>query len=166
VAFGQAVTHDLTKVRIGFSPAAIGARDFQDAPDDPLCQKIAETGDTTIYYLPCTAGTTVNGDGTTTLRLNDDSRYTFVDGTASDARWAPLPLSTEMRASCPLSQAPERTTNERTDCQRAECCFASRSSRHRKSVRRARRSPAAGVSSVVRETLAGGRERERPGFCN
>lgn len=109
VAFGQAVTHDLTKVRIGFSPAAIGARDFQYAPDDPLCQMLAETSATTIYYLPCTGVTTANGDGTTTIRLNDDSRYTFVDGTS----WTyfrgpfeitvPSSMSVHRRSSFPLA---------------------------------------------------------------
>jgi hypothetical protein len=48
----------------------------------------------------------------------------------------------------PLSQASERTTNEHTDRPRAECCFPSRSSRHRKSVRRGRCSSQAVVSSA------------------
>jgi hypothetical protein len=80
VAFAQALTHDLTKVRIGFSPAAITDPDFQLAATDPLCQKIAETSPTTIYYFPCTAASTVNADATVTVSLADATRYTFVDG--------------------------------------------------------------------------------------
>jgi Animal haem peroxidase len=80
VAFGQAVTHDLTKARTGFSPAALSAPDFQYAVDDPLCQKIAETSETTIYYFPCKADIAAGGDGTSTVSLGDNSRYTFVDG--------------------------------------------------------------------------------------
>jgi hypothetical protein len=82
VAFGQALTHDLTKVRIAFSPAAGSAPDFQYAPADPLCQKIAETGPSTIYYFPCTAASADNGDGTVTVSLADSSRYTLVEGTS------------------------------------------------------------------------------------
>ena len=80
IAFGQAVTHDLTKVRIGFSPAALSAPDFQYEPTDPLCQKIAETSVTTLYYFPCTA-TSVSNGVTTTVTAGPDSRYMFVDGT-------------------------------------------------------------------------------------
>jgi hypothetical protein len=93
VAFGQAVTHDLTKARIGFAPAAIGAPDFQYAADDPLCQKIAETGATTIFYFPCTAASTVNGDGTTTVSLADATRYMFVDGATWTFRRGPASIT-------------------------------------------------------------------------
>jgi hypothetical protein len=78
VAFGQAVTHDLTKARIGFNPAAISAPDFQYEPTDPLCQKLAEVNDTTIYYFPCTATSTSDGV-TTTVTLNA-GRYMLVTG--------------------------------------------------------------------------------------
>lgn len=80
VAFGQAVIHDMTKVRLGFAPAAISDPDFQYAPDDPLCQMIAETGTSTTYYFPCTASAVTNADGTVTVSLADATRYTFIDG--------------------------------------------------------------------------------------
>ena len=79
VAFGQAVAHDMAKVSIGFNPAAISAPDFQYAPDDPLCQKVAEIDQVTIYYFPCTAMHTSDGIDTT-VTLTDDSRYTLVRG--------------------------------------------------------------------------------------
>jgi hypothetical protein len=81
IAYGQAVTHDLTKVRIGFNPAAISAPDFQYAAGDPLCQKIAETSTTTLYYFPCAATSSSNGV-TTTVTLDDSSRFLYVDGTS------------------------------------------------------------------------------------
>jgi len=81
IAFGQAVTHDLTKARIGFNPAAISAPDFQYTTADPLCQKIAETGITTLYYFPCTATSTSDGVNTT-VTLTDATRYTYVSGTS------------------------------------------------------------------------------------
>jgi hypothetical protein len=79
VAFGQAVTHDLTKSRVGFNPAAIGAPDFQYEATDPLCQKIVETSNTTIYYFPCTATSTTDATNAT-VTLTDNTRYTYVDG--------------------------------------------------------------------------------------
>jgi hypothetical protein len=81
VAFGQALTHDLTKLRIGFSPAAISAPDFQYAPTDPLCQVIVELSSTDVYYFPCTATTTQNPDATRTVTLATSERITFVEGT-------------------------------------------------------------------------------------
>ena len=81
VAFGQAVIHDMTKARLGFSPAAITAPDFQYAAADPLCQKITETGFSTFYYFPCTATSVTNSDETVTVSLTDGTRYTYVDGT-------------------------------------------------------------------------------------
>src|SRR5688572_6750194 len=111
VAFAQALTHDMTKLRIVFSPAAISAPDFQLAPTDPLCQKIAETSPTTIYYFPCTAASTVNPDATVTVSLADVTRYTFVDG----ATWTyfngpfsvtvPQARFTHRRSSFPLAAA-------------------------------------------------------------
>jgi hypothetical protein len=80
VAFGQAVVHDLTKARVGFAPSALSAPDYQYTSTDPLCQKIAEVSATALYYFPCTAATTVNGDGTTTVGVADASRYTLVSG--------------------------------------------------------------------------------------
>ena len=80
VAFGQAIAHDMAKTRIGFNPAAIAAPDFQYAPDDPLCQKVVEIDEVTIYYFPCTASHTSDGVDTT-VTLTDDSRYTLVRGT-------------------------------------------------------------------------------------
>jgi hypothetical protein len=91
VAFAQAVTHDLTKARIGFGPSALGHPDFQYAPDDPLCQKIAETSVTTIYYFPCSAASTSDGVNTT-VSLNDSSRYTLVEGTTWTYLYGPFSI--------------------------------------------------------------------------
>jgi hypothetical protein len=109
VAFGQALTHDLTKAHVGFAPAAISAPDFQYAAADPLCQKIAETGPSTIYYFPCTATSTLNSDDTVTVSLADAIRYTFVDGatwtyfTGPFSVTVPRPRFTHRRSSFPLA---------------------------------------------------------------
>jgi Animal haem peroxidase len=111
VAFGQAVTHDLTKARTAISPAAINAPDYQYASDDPLCQKIAETSPTTIYYFPCEADIRANGDGTSTVSLSNNTRYTFIVGTSWTYRNGPtsvtVPTSkvTHRKSTLPLAAA-------------------------------------------------------------
>lgn len=80
VAFGQALVHDLTKAHTGFSPAALSAPDFQYAPTDPLCQKLAEVTPTTIYYFSCTAASSSDGTNTT-VSIDAAGRYTLVAGT-------------------------------------------------------------------------------------
>ena len=107
VAFGQAVTHDLTKARIGFNPAAISARDFQYEASDPLCQKLAEVNDTTLYYFPCTATST--RDGLTTTITLDAGRYMLVTGTQWSYGQAPFSIQvpngkfTHRRSTFPLA---------------------------------------------------------------
>ena len=90
VAFGQAVTHDLSKSRIGFNPAAISAPDFQYEATDPLCQKIAEVDSTTLYYFPCTASS--SSDGTSTTVTLEAGRYTRVSGTTWSYGDAPFSI--------------------------------------------------------------------------
>jgi len=92
VAFGQALVHDLTKAHTGFSPAALSAPDFQYAPADPLCQKVAEVTATTIYYFPCTAASASDGTNTT-VSIDAASQYTLVVGTAWSYHAGPFSLA-------------------------------------------------------------------------
>jgi len=81
VAFGQALVHELTKVRTPLDFSLIQHPDFALPLDDPLCQIIVVLTQVDILYFPCSATIIQNNNNTRTVVLATNQRYTIVTNT-------------------------------------------------------------------------------------